>query len=123
MAVLRLLHVNVEVTDVYRALSFYRLFELEALERLGTPGRRGAWFKLADGTELHISQGPAKPVGRAHFAILVDDLAPLRSRLEAVGAPIESEREIPDIERFFTRDPDGNRIEIQKRKTHPPPHL
>jgi hypothetical protein len=28
---------------------------------------------------------------------------------------IEHEREIPGVDRFFTRDPDGNPIEIQER--------
>jgi catechol 2,3-dioxygenase-like lactoylglutathione lyase family enzyme len=112
-----LLHVNVEVTDLERALAFYRLFDLEELERLGTPGRAGAWFRLGDGRELHLSVGPARPAGRTHFAILVDDVAAARAVFTAAGAPIESEREIPGIDRFFTRDPDGNRIEIQGRST------
>jgi catechol 2,3-dioxygenase-like lactoylglutathione lyase family enzyme len=106
------LHVNVEVTDVERALGFYRLFGLEPLERKGTAGRAGAWFGLPDGTELHISLGPAKTATRAHFAIRVADLAAARAAVEAAGAPIESERDIPGLVRFFTRDPDGNRIEV-----------
>jgi catechol 2,3-dioxygenase-like lactoylglutathione lyase family enzyme len=114
--VLELLHVNVEVTDLERALRFYRLFGLEVLERLGTPGRAGAWLRLGDGRELHLSIGPARPEGRMHFAILVDDVAAARTVFTAAGAPIESERDLPGIERFFTRDPDGNRIEIQQRR-------
>ncbi|MBI3781976.1 MAG: VOC family protein [Deltaproteobacteria bacterium] len=109
--VLGLLHVNVEVTDVARALEFYKIFNLRALDRKGTPGRVGAWFGLPDGRELHLSQGPAKPHGRAHFAIQVADLAATRAACESAGATIETEREIEGLVRFFTLDPDGNRIE------------
>jgi catechol 2,3-dioxygenase-like lactoylglutathione lyase family enzyme len=110
-----LLHVNVEVTDVARALAFYRLFGLEEIERLGTPGRAGAWFRFPDGCELHLSQGPARPPGRMHFAVLVDDLEAIRTAVVAAGATIENEREVPGVARFFTRDPDGNRIEVSQR--------
>lgn len=115
MAVTGLLHVNVEVTDVDRALRFYRLFGLDEIERTGTPGRQGAWLQFPDGKQLHISLGPAPVAGRAHFAIEVNDLAAIRSAVEDSGAPIEHERTIAGINRFFTRDPDGNRIEIQQR--------
>jgi catechol 2,3-dioxygenase-like lactoylglutathione lyase family enzyme len=110
--VLGFLHVNVEVTDVERALRFYRIFGLKSLDRKGTPGRAGAWLSLPDGSELHISLGPAKPPSRVHFAIRVENLAAARAVVEASNALIESERDIPGQIRFFTRDPDGNRIEI-----------
>ena len=109
------LHVNVEVTDLERALAFYRLFGLEEIERVGTPGRPGAWFRFPNGCELHISLGAARPLSRAHIAIMVDDLEAARAAIVGTGAAIEQEREIPQIARFFTRDPDGNRIEIQQR--------
>ena len=107
-----ILHVNVEVTDVERALAFYRLLGLEELVRLGTPGRAGAWLRIADGCEVHLSLGPAKAPSRVHFAILVEDVEAARAVFTAAGAPIESERDLPGMVRFFTRDPDGNRIEI-----------
>ncbi|HVM96773.1 MAG TPA: VOC family protein [Candidatus Acidoferrales bacterium] len=112
VSVLGFLHVNVEVTDLERALAFYKLFNLRWLDRQGSPGRVGAWLGLPDGRELHISQGSAKPHSRAHFAIRVADLAAARRAVEAAGAPIETEREIDGLIRFFTRDPDGNRIEV-----------
>jgi catechol 2,3-dioxygenase-like lactoylglutathione lyase family enzyme len=110
-----LLHVNVEVTDIERALAFYRIFGLEEIERLGAPTRAGAWFRFPNGCELHLSQGPAHSPARAHFAILVDDLEAARAAVLDAGAPIEHEREIPNVARFFTRDPDGNRIEVSQR--------
>jgi glyoxylase I family protein len=115
MQILEFLHVNVEVTDVERALAFYRRLGLPSIERQGTPGRSGAWLRLGDGRELHISHGVPPNRTRAHFAVLVDDLDAARAIVEAMGAPIETERDIPGIIRFFTRDPDGNRIELQQR--------
>jgi catechol 2,3-dioxygenase-like lactoylglutathione lyase family enzyme len=110
-----LLHVNVEVTDVDRARQFYLRFGFEEIRRQGTPGRPGAWLRFPSGAELHLSLGPRKPDSRAHFAILVDDLAAARQMAVDAGAPIETEREIPGQRRFFTRDPDGNRIEVVQR--------
>lgn len=111
------LHVNVEVTDLERALAFYRLFGLEEIERAGTPNRAGAWLRFGDGRELHLSIGPAKPSSRNHFAILVEDLEVARDAFTRAGAPFESEREIPGLARFFVRDPDGNRIEVVERRS------
>lgn len=110
-----LLHVNVEVTDLQRALAFYRQFGLEELPRLGTPGRGGAWLRFPDGKQLHISVGTPAPESRAHIALRVEDLAAARDVLAASGAPFETERDIPGMIRFFTRDPDGNRLEIVQR--------
>jgi len=107
-----LLHVNVEVTDLNRSLVFYRHFGLEEIPRAGTPGPSGAWFRFPDGKQLHVSVGPPKPASRAHLAILVADLDAARTVLEAAGAVFETERDIPGVRRFFTRDPDGNRLEV-----------
>jgi catechol 2,3-dioxygenase-like lactoylglutathione lyase family enzyme len=110
-----ILHVNVEVTDLERALRFYRLLGLQEIERHGTPGRPGAWLRFPDGRELHLSLGAARPRSRAHFAVLVDDLEAARAAFAGCGAPFETERDIPGLARFFTRDPDGNRIELVQR--------
>jgi catechol 2,3-dioxygenase-like lactoylglutathione lyase family enzyme len=110
-----LMHVNVEVSDLERALAFYALLGLEELPRAGTPGRAGAWFRLPDGKELHISVGEPRAENRSHFAIRVADIETARRIMRAAGARIETEREIPGMVRFFARDPDGNRIEFMQR--------
>lgn len=107
-----LLHVNVEVTDLARALAFYRVLGVEEVPRQGAPGRPGAWLRLPDGGELHLSIGPARLPSRAHFAVLVEDLEAARATFEMIGAPLERERDLPGQTRFFTRDPHGNRIEV-----------
>jgi len=110
-----LMHVNVEVSNLERALAFYSHLGLETLPRAGTPGRAGAWYRLPDGRELHLSVGTPKPENRSHFAIRVVDLESARRIMRAAGARVETEREIPGMARFFARDPDGNRIEFVQR--------
>lgn len=115
MRTLGFFHVNVEVSDIDRALAFYRLFGLEEIERSGAPKRKGAWLRFPQGHELHLALGSPPAHSRAHFAVFVDDLEASRRLMQEAGAPIESERELPGLIRFFTRDPDGNRIEIVQK--------
>ena len=118
MHVLGFLHVNIEVTDLARALAFYRHLGLSEIPRGGAAQRDGTWLRFADGRELHLSVGPPKAPNRSHFAILVDDLAAARASFEDMNAPIEAGRPLPGIARFFVRDPDGNRIEIAQRNSN-----
>jgi catechol 2,3-dioxygenase-like lactoylglutathione lyase family enzyme len=113
--VLALAHVNVEVTDLRRALAFYHHLGLTEVPRAGTPNREGSWLRFADGRELHLSVAPAKSPSHAHFAVLVDDLLTARTVFEELGLAIEPARDLPGLQRFFVRDPDGNRIEIAQR--------
>lgn len=113
--VLALAHVNVEVTDLQRALAFYRQLGLTEIPRGGTPNREGSWLRIGDGRELHLSVAPAKSPSQAHFAVLVDDLVTARALFEELGVAIEPARDLPGLRRFFVRDPDGNRVEIAQR--------
>jgi catechol 2,3-dioxygenase-like lactoylglutathione lyase family enzyme len=115
MEILELWHVNIEVSDLQRALAFYRRLGLKEIPRAGTPEREGTWLRFGDGRELHLSVGEPKKPNRSHFAIVVDDLREARQRCQESGATIETAREIPGVSRFFVRDPDGNRIEIAQR--------
>lgn len=54
---------------------------------------------------------------RYHVAFEVDDLGAARRRLAAAGCAIEEGRSIPGVERFFVRDPAGNRIELFSPRT------
>ena len=110
-----LMHVNIEVSNLERALAFYARLGLDELPRAGAPVRAGAWFRLPDGKELHLSVGTPQPENRSHFAVRVADLEVARRILHDAGARIETERELPGVARFFARDPDGNRIEFLQR--------
>jgi catechol 2,3-dioxygenase-like lactoylglutathione lyase family enzyme len=108
--VLRLAHVNVRVDGLDAAVRFYaEVLGLEAAPR--PPGeRRGAWFRAGAG-EIHVTEDPSpQPRSNRHFALDVDDLEDARRRLREAGVPIERD----EADRFFVRDPAGNRIEIAR---------
>jgi catechol 2,3-dioxygenase-like lactoylglutathione lyase family enzyme len=78
-------------------------------------GRGGCWFASGSAV-LHLGvEEPFTPARKAHPAFLVGDLGALQQRLEAAGCEcVRTDGEIPDVERFHTRDPFGNRIEFQQ---------
>jgi catechol 2,3-dioxygenase-like lactoylglutathione lyase family enzyme len=74
------------------------------------------WFATRDdGIELHFipDETPPDPARRHHFCLQVDDLAPVRERLARAGADVVEARDrIPGRDRVFTRDPEGNLVEL-----------
>jgi catechol 2,3-dioxygenase-like lactoylglutathione lyase family enzyme len=88
-------------------LGFSREEKPEALERRG-----GRWY--AQGvTRLHLGvDNDFVPSAKAHVALRVDDYDELRERLRAHDCRVQPDDEIPGIERFYTWDPFGNRLEI-----------
>ncbi|HEY1013036.1 MAG TPA: VOC family protein [Herpetosiphonaceae bacterium] len=111
-------HANLVVRDVEAARAFYGgLLGLAEVERPAGAGRDGVWYRLG-AHELHISHEaePRNADSTRHIALLVDDVAAARAELEREGYPIEAARPLPGIVRFFTRDPDGNRLELMQRQ-------
>ncbi len=76
-------------------------------------GRGGFWC-VAGGFQVHIGveDGFDRLTTKAHVAYTVDDIAAWRVRLEAAGCEILDSVPIPSYDRFETRDPFGNRIEL-----------
>jgi catechol 2,3-dioxygenase-like lactoylglutathione lyase family enzyme len=78
--------------------------------------RGGVWFGLAGGAQLHVGVAEGfVPAVKAHPALRVRDAHALREvavRLEAAGAPVRWDSELPGVRRFFTADPFGNRLEL-----------
>jgi catechol 2,3-dioxygenase-like lactoylglutathione lyase family enzyme len=109
MKCIRLAHVNLRVSNVNAAARFYQAaLGLEPLPRADVEGR-GAWFTLGN-AELHLGEDAVpQPLSKRHFAVEVDDLDAARRAVLAAGGAIEKEEA---GRRFWTRDPDGNRIEI-----------
>ena len=113
----RLHHVNISVpTDcVAEARAFYcgllGLPEIPKPASLRANG--GFWLELA-GQEIHISieDGVERLKTKAHIAFQVSDIAAWRSKLEAAGFTLLEGLPIPGYQRFETRDPFGNRLEI-----------
>lgn len=117
---LRLDHVAVVVTDVDRAIRFYRdVLGLPEVPRPATFDFPGAWLRIGppDGDQmLHLLGLPASEgVGRRHFCLTVTDVAAAAEHVEKHGfeAQWHAKHKIPGIDRFFVYDPDGNRVELQ----------
>jgi catechol 2,3-dioxygenase-like lactoylglutathione lyase family enzyme len=111
MAFQRLSHVNLRVDRLDEAMRFYeQVIGLKPIPRHETKDR-GAWYQAGE-IELHLTEDstPQAPSKR-HIAIEVDDLAAAKRTIVAADRPIEREEE----NRFFTRDPAGNRIEVAAR--------
>ena len=111
----RIEHVAVTVTDVDRARQFYGgvlgLTEIPRPESFDVPG---AWYRNGP-ADLHLVSRPrADADSRRHVAFYVADLQAAARVLEAGGYPVLWERKykIRNVDRFFTHDPDGNRIEV-----------
>lgn len=57
-------------------------------------------------------EGDFSPARKAHAAFTVSDLSQLRQRLEKAGHEVTPDSAIPGVERFYTSDPFGNRLEF-----------
>ncbi|MBI3876757.1 MAG: VOC family protein [Verrucomicrobia bacterium] len=116
-------HCSILVTDMARAKRFYR--EVLGLREIGIPstfpaaGLRVHWFELG-GEHIHLLPAPQPDtIGQRHFAIRVDDAQAARQEFRRKGVEIAETVPIPGADRFFVRDPDGNRIEfIQWKETY-----
>jgi catechol 2,3-dioxygenase-like lactoylglutathione lyase family enzyme len=76
-------------------------------------GRGGFWCQVG-GLQLHIGteDGFDRLTTKAHVAYAVDDIALWQRRLTAAGCLVLESITIPGRDRFETRDPFGNRIEL-----------
>jgi catechol 2,3-dioxygenase-like lactoylglutathione lyase family enzyme len=110
----RIEHVAVIVTDVERARQFYgEVLGLTEVPRPRTFDFPGAWYRNGP-TDLHIIGRPqADAESRRHVAFYVSDLHAAARVLQGQGYPVLWETmKIDGLDRFFTHDPDKNRIEI-----------
>jgi catechol 2,3-dioxygenase-like lactoylglutathione lyase family enzyme len=92
--------------------------ELLGLDELAKPeplrARGGVWFR-AGAQQLHIGvEEPFAPARKAHPALRLaaGELDALADRLSAAGAAVSWDDALPDVRRFYTADPWGNRIEL-----------
>jgi catechol 2,3-dioxygenase-like lactoylglutathione lyase family enzyme len=113
-------HSAVLVRDPERAAVFYR--DVLGMEPIPTPStfdfpdfrKRPQWFQIGPRQQIHLQLGePVHSPGR-HMALEVADIAEARRVLEAAGVAIDEVPQIPGSLRFYTKDPDGNTIEIMQ---------
>jgi catechol 2,3-dioxygenase-like lactoylglutathione lyase family enzyme len=75
-------------------------------------GRGGCWF-ASDSVAIHLgADRDHRPLAKAHPALLVADLEAVRSAITAAGIPIEDDDSGLAVQRFYVRDPFGNRLEL-----------
>ena len=85
------------------------------VEKPGPLQGRGGLWAARDGINLHLGvDDPFRPARKAHPCFAVHDLDAIRAALEAFGAPILWDTKLPEIRRFFTEAPFGNRIEVMQ---------
>jgi len=112
----RLHHVNVVVPPgaTARVRGFYA--DVLGLREVAKPAegvaQSGAWFDIDERTQVHVSERDGDRHPQAHFGLVVDDFDDVLSRLAAADAPWEDQPQIFGGRRGFTRDPEGNRVEI-----------
>jgi catechol 2,3-dioxygenase len=115
-------HVHLKVSDIERALSFYRdVLGFEVVQRMG----EGAVFLSAGGYHHHLglntweSRGGPPPApestGLYQVAIRYPDrsaLADAFQRLREAGVRLEGAADHGVSEALYLRDPDGNGVEL-----------
>lgn len=116
---MRLHHVNVVVPpgQTGAAVEFYG--GVLGLRRLPKPNagvaQEGAWFDIAAGSQLHISERAGARHPDPHFGLVVDDFTGALDQLAVAGAPWTEQADLFGGRRGFTRDPAGNRVELLER--------
>ncbi len=106
-------HCSVLITDVAKARHFYG--DILGLREIPAPREFdfvAIWYDLG-GTYLHLLlKDQPDTISPRHFCLHVSDCAATRRELSAKGLKIDETVKIDAADRFFVRDPDGNRIEL-----------
>lgn len=106
-------HVSVLITDVERSRRFYRdLLGLKEIPKPRTFDFVVLWFDLGAMHVHLLLKDKADTINGRHFALRVADAAAARTYFTDRSVEVQETTLIPGADRFFIRDPDGNRIEI-----------
>ncbi|WP_437807636.1 VOC family protein [Sorangium sp. So ce1078] len=97
-----------------RGVAFYR--DVLGMEHVPKPeplaSRGGAWFR-AGAVAVHLGvEHDFRPARKAHPGLVVKGIEDVAAALEAAGHAVRWSDELPEVRRFHTEDPFGNRIEI-----------
>jgi glyoxylase I family protein len=120
MELRRLLHAGLLITDLERSRAFYT--GILGLKEKGRPDFDfpGAWYDLGE-CELHLiatkdSLPPAseRPSRDFHVCFLIEDYEGTKQALERAGVGFREGSS--GLAQIFVRDPDGNLIELQRRR-------
>ena len=123
-------HVQVTVPSASEGASkhFYgTVLGLEQIPKPASPGsarsQSGAWYRCGS-VELHLSVEDLpgdNSASRRHVCFMVTNLAEAEAAMrEAAIEIMQDNQPIEGWQRFYVRDPGGNRIEIAERSTPQP---
>jgi catechol 2,3-dioxygenase-like lactoylglutathione lyase family enzyme len=113
----RINHVSVSAPDLEASVAWYR--ELFGARPIATPnfGFPVQWLGIGD-TQLHLFNRDLEAPRHHHFAVTVDEVEPVYTRAEELGA-FDREAfghhlyELPgDTVQLYLRDPGGNLVEV-----------
>lgn len=106
-------HHSVVATNPEASRCFYG--EQLGLEEIPSPSTFRdpvIWYACGD-EQLHLMiKEDADAISPRHIALHIRDAKGTREQLQARGVDTEETIRIPGADRFFIRDPDGNRIEM-----------
>jgi hypothetical protein len=95
-----------------------RVYYVHALDMREIPkppvltARGGCWFQ-AGAVQLHVGiEADFHPARKAHPGLRVTGIAAYAARLEAHGAKVTWDDNLPGHRRFYSEDPVGNRLEF-----------
>ena len=78
--------------------------------------RGGCWFERGE-LKLHLGvEQDFRAAKKAHPALLVEDLASLKTALGAGGYTMKTDEPLEGYDRIYVDDPFGNRIELMEKK-------
>jgi catechol 2,3-dioxygenase-like lactoylglutathione lyase family enzyme len=107
-------HASVIITDLERSRRFYT--DVLGLREVPPPYTFDfvvLWFAVSDDQYIHLLHKPQPDtISPRHFALHVADAQAARDHCRAHGLAVDETVRIPNADRFFIRDPDGNRIEL-----------
>ncbi len=106
-------HCSIIVTNVARSRDFYgRVLGLKEIAAPKEFDFVAIWYDLG-GTYIHLLQKPqADTISPRHFCLHTPDANAARAYFLGLGVPMDETVKIAAADRFFVRDPDGNRIEV-----------
>lgn len=105
---------HVTLTYPYEQESVLRKFYGDVLgleEIIGNHPNESIWFKMGN-KEIHFVVEQMGPLSRRHVAFEVQDLNHAKEYLHGQGIEITFSSKIEGRDRFFVRDPFGNRLEF-----------
>ena len=111
-------HVNVTVPRSLEDAAKHFYGAVMGMTELPKPesarGRGGAWYQLGP-VQLHLSieDGAGENLSKRHVCYTVKNLSEAEEQFRQEGVEIlPDDRPIEGVQRFYVRDPGGNRLEI-----------